>query len=488
MKRKSIVSVVITAVLVMTMLAGCGGAGKGSESSASKASESSASSAAAESTVAESASAESTAAESTSAESVAAESASEESASADKAEESAATGEVIKIGYVNPTTGPLAGNGEGCDWVVKQIESYVNDTLGGIEVDGAKSNIDVIVYDSASDQATCAEMADKLCVEDEVDLIIAIQTPETVIPVEAKAEQYEVPCVGIQAPVNPCAFASDDHLWTVHAFWTIEKVYEQHKALWEAAGYAPNTGAKVGIAFANDSDGSAWYQIFTENLEKDGYVLVDPGQYPSGTDDFSNIVKKYKDEDIDILAGTNIPPDFNNLYTQMIAADVEVGCITMGKCCLLPGDVAALGDMVEGIMSEVWWAPNYPYTSGLTGISCADLGAAYLEDNGGVMPQPAGYAYAALELAVQAFTNAGTTDKAAVMEALRALDVETIVGPIKYDKEMNGLAYGDTVIAGGQWQKGEDGTWNLVVIDATTYPELEVAITGEYIEGNATIK
>ena len=488
MKRKSIIGVVIAAVLVMTTLAGCSGgaADKGSESSsAGKGSESTStveSSSAAESTSAEEA------AESTSAEEAAESTSAEKEAESSSAAESAATGEVLKIGYVNPTTGPLAGNGEGCDWVVKQIESYVNDTLGGIEVDGEKSPIKVIVYDSASDQATCAEMADKLCVEDEVDLMVAIQTPETVIPVEAKAEQYGIPCVGIQAPVNPCAFASDEHQWTAHAFWTIENVYEQHKALWQAAGYEPNTGAKVGIAFANDSDGSAWYQIFTENLEKDGYVLVDPGQYPSGTDDFSNIVKKYKDEDIDILAGTNIPPDFNNLYTQMIAADVEVGCVTMGKCCLLPGDVAALGDMVEGIMSEVWWAPNYPYTSGLTGVSCADLGAAYQEDNGGVMPQPAGYAYAALELAVHAFTEAGTRDKEAVMTALKGLDVETIVGPIKYDKEMNGLAYGDTVIAGGQWQKGEDGTWNLVVIDATTYPELEVAITGEYIEGNATIK
>ena len=172
----------------------------------------------------------------------------------------------------------------------------------------------------------------------------------------------------------------------------------------------------------------------------------------------------------------------------MIAADVEVGCITMGKCCLLPGDVAALGDNVQGIMSEVWWAPNYPYTSGLTGITCEEIGAKYLADNGGVMPQPAGYAYAALELAVQAFINAGTTDKEAVFAALKALDVETIVGPIKYDKEMNGLIYGDTVIAGGQWQKDENGVWQLVVIDATTYPELSVAITGQYIPGNATNK
>jgi len=401
----------------------------------------------------------------------------------------AATGETIKIGYVNPTTGALAGNGEGCAWVVSQIENYVNNELGGIEVDGEKSPIKVIVYDSTSDQQTAADMASKLCVEDEVDLLIAIQTPETAIPVEAQAEINEVPCIGIQAPVDPCAMASDTHDWTVHAFWTIDNIYEAHKALWTAAGFGPGSGAKIGLAFANDADGTAWHDTFVVKLAADGYQVVDPGQYPSLTDDFSNVVKAFKDANIDILAGTNIPPDFSNLFTQMQAAGVQVKAITMGKCCLLPGDVAALGDNVQGILSEVWWSPLYPYVSGLTGVDCATLGAAYLADNGGVMPQPAGYAYAALELAVQALQKAGTTDKAKVMEAIRALDVETIVGPIKYDKEMNGLQYSDTVVAGGQWQKNaETGEWELVVIDASLYPELQGAVTGSYIAGNATQK
>ena len=397
-------------------------------------------------------------------------------------------GGVIKIGYVNPTTGALAGNGEGVNWLVAEIENYVNNTLGGIEVDGTKKTIDVIVYDSGSDSAKCGELAAKLCDEDEVDMIIAIQTPETVIPVVNTAENYDVPCIAIQAPVNPVAgnLAVAEGEWTVHAFWTIEKVYEQYKALWAAAGYLPNTGAKVGIAFANDADGSAWYDIFKANLDKDGYVLVDPGKYPSLTNDFSNVVNKFKEEDIDILAGTNIPPDFATLYTQLIAAGVEVGCVTMGKCCLLEGDINSLEGLGEGIMTEVWWAPTNPFTSALTGISAADLGAKYSADNEGrAMPQPAAYGYAALELAVQAFQKAGTTDKAKVVEAMRALDTETVVGPIKYDQKMGGLTYGDTVIAGGQWQM-EDGKLTLKVIDNTVYPI--VPKTGDYKEGNATNK
>ncbi len=398
-----------------------------------------------------------------------------------------AEGGVIKIGYVNPYTGALAGNGEGCDWVVAEIENYVNTTMGGIDMNGAKYTIDVITYDSKSDSNTCGEMAQKLCDEDEVDMIIAIQTPETVIPVMNTAEAYGVPCIAIQAPVNPVAGnLSGSGEWTVHAFWTIEKVYEQYKALWAAAGYLPNTGVKVGLAFANDADGSAWHSVFSGNLEKDGYELVDPGQYPSGTTDFTNIVNTYKAEDIDILAGTNIPPDFLNLYTQVIAAGIEVGCVSMGKCCLLEGDIGVLGENGEGIMTEVWWAPTNPYTSALTGVSCEALGAKYSTDNEGRnMPQPAGYAYAALELAVQAFQKAGTTDKAAVAEAMRALDTTTIVGPIKYDQKMGNLTYSDTVIGGGQWQM-IDGKLTLKVIDNTVYPE--VPTTGAYVAGNATTK
>ena len=162
----------------------------------------------------------------------------------------------------------------------------------------------------------------------------------------------------------------------------------------------------------------------------------------------------------------------------------------MGKCCLLPGDVSVLENdtqgLAQGIMTEVWWTPNYPFSSALTGVTSAELGAAYLADNGGDMPQPAGYAYAALEIAVNALMNAGTSDPEAIRDALAATDLDTIVGPIKYDQDMQGLKYGDTVIAGGQWQLQDDGTEKLVVIDNTVYDV--IAVEGEYVAGNATNK
>ena len=391
--------------------------------------------------------------------------------------------DTIKIGYVNPTTGALAGNGEGCDWVVKQFTEFVN--AHPITVDGKQKTFEIIVYDSASDQNTCSEMTQKLIEEDQVDLIIAIQTPNTVIPVAQVAERYGVPCIATQSPVDPLANSLDNFNWTYNAFYTLDQVYESQRALWTIAGHAPHTDAKVGLLFANDADGTAWHDIFVRRLAEDGYVVVDPGQYPSHTTDFTSVANRFKTDEIDIIAGTNIPPDFMNAYHAIIGAGVQVDCVTMGKCCLLASDVEALGDLADGIMTQVWWAPTNPFVSELTGMSCEEIDKAYAADhNGRTMPQPAAYAYAALELAVHTFKAAGTTKREAVRDAIGSLDVMTLIGPVKYDQKMRGLPFSYTVLCGGQWQR-ENGELVLRIIDNSLYPE--IPLTGSYVPVNATL-
>jgi len=78
------------------------------------------------------------------------------------------------------------------------------------------------------------------------------------------------------------------------------------------------------------------------------------------------------------------------------------------------------------------------------------------------------------------------SDPEAIRDALAATELDTIVGPVKYDKELMGLHYGDTVIAGGQWQLQEDGTEKLVVIDNSVYDV--ISVEGDYVDGNATKK
>ena len=389
---------------------------------------------------------------------------------------------VVKIGYVNPTTGALSGNGEGYDWVIDQIYEYIRENP--VLVHGRKADVQIIVYDSRSNPELCMQLAERLVLDDKVDLLIAAQTPETVIPVTSVAEKYKVPCVAIQAPVDPLAHARDSYEWTYHAFWTIDKIYECYRGLWTKAGFPPNSGAKVGTLFANDADGNAWHAIFVRRAKEDGYVVVDPGQYLVGNRDFSLIAKIFAREKVNILTGTNIPPDFLSALAAFKAEHVVFDCITMGKCCLMQSDVSAFGEAAIGLMSEIWWDTEADYVSDLTGTSSVALNEAYAKENfGKKMPQPAGYAYAALELAVHTIKTAASRDKKKLLEALAHLDVNTIIGPVCYNQQMGGLHYSETVVAGGQW-KLENGELVLRVVDNSVYPSVKV--TADYESGNVT--
>jgi branched-chain amino acid transport system substrate-binding protein len=390
----------------------------------------------------------------------------------------AASDKTIKIGIVNPTTGKLAGFGEGCPWTENQIVDYVNKSLGGITVDGKKLPIQIIVYHSTSDTTVCAEMAQKLCEQDKVNLIIARHTPETVNPVAAVAERYGVPCVAIEGPVDAVAGAGP-YKNTYHAFWTLDMMYDQYKALWTKAGFGPGKGYKIGVAFANDADGTAWYGVFTKKLVADGYKLVDPGQYPDSTTDFTSIIKTFKDANIDILTGTNINPNFHDLWSQALQAGLNPKVVTMGKADLLQSDAEAIGKKImNGVMTEVWWSPTHPYTSDLTKMTPAKLAEQYKKESGKEITQPMGYKYASMEIAVAALTKAASLKPDAIVKALAGLSINTIVGPIKYDKQymikgQNYLSYSQTPLCGGQWQyDAATDTLKLVIIDNTLFPNI----------------
>ena len=349
-----------------------------------------------------------------------------------------------------------------------------NEELGGIYFEDydKKLPIEIVVYDSSSDTTKTAEMAQKLIEEDKVDLIIARHTPETVNPVSAVAERYGVPCVAIEAPVDAW-LAAGPYEWTYHSFWTLDLMYELYSDMWKTAGFGP--GTKIGIAFANDADGTAWAQIFRERIAADGFILVDPGQYPAFTSDYSDIIRKFIAEDVDILCGTNITPDFAGLWLQSKQLGFEPKMVTMGKAYLLESDAYAVGaELMDGLCAEVWWSPEHPYNSALTGMTPTELTDLYFTATGKNITQPMGYKYASMELAVAALQNAANLDRESILAGIAAIDVETIVGPIKYNDDNWSL----TPLAGGQWQRQEDGTLKLVIINNSVNPE--VPLTGEY--------
>ena len=115
--------------------------------------------------------------------------------------------------------------------------------------------------------------------------------------------------------------------------------------------------------------------------------------------------------------------------------------------------------------SEVWWSPSHPFKSSLTGQSSAQLAAAYEQATHKQWTQPLGYAHALFEVAAAVLAHAhDVTSHASVRDAILAVNVPTIVGPVQWGHgPVKNVA--KTPLVGGQWQHGKRTKYDLVIVD-----------------------
>jgi branched-chain amino acid transport system substrate-binding protein len=394
---------------------------------------------------------------------------------------SAAAGRPIKIGYVSPKTGALAPFAEADDYIFEGIQAALS---GGVVNAGTAYPIEIVPKDSASDPNRAAEVAGELITDDAVDLVLVASTPETTNPVADQCEANGMPCISSVAPWQPYFFGRQPNVapadaqpfeWTYHFFWGLEDIIAVFLAMWPAV----ETNKVVGALWPNDGDGNAWSSPdvgFPPAFEEGGYTLVDPGRYENGTTDFSAQINAFKQAGVEIVTGVPIPPDWTTFWTQAAQQDFHPKIASVGKALLFPASVDALGDIGEGMSTEVWWSPSHPFSSSLTGASAKDLADGYTTATSRQWTQPIGFAHAMFEVAADVLSRAASVDdKAAIRDAITQTSLETIVGPISW---ANGPTpnVAKTPLVGGQWKKGTgDFAYDLVIVNNEGQPDIPVA-------------
>jgi branched-chain amino acid transport system substrate-binding protein len=393
-----------------------------------------------------------------------------------------AQGPAIKLGYVSPQTGPLAGFGEADTFILDGVRAALKD---GLMIGGTAHAVEILVKDSQSDPNRAATVAGDLITGSEVDLILATGTPETTNPVADQAEANGVPAITSVAPWQPYFFGrkgdpEKPFKWTYHFFWGLEDIITVFTNLWAEVP----TNKVVGALWPNDGDGNAWgdpKQGFPPALEKAGYTVVDPGRYQNQTDDFSSQISKFKAAKAEIVTGVPIPPDFTTFWKQAAQQGFHPKVASVGKALLFPSSVDALGDLGEGLSTEVWWSPSHPFTSSLTQASAKQLADDYTKTTGKPWTQPIGFVHALFEVAADALKRAGgPSDKQAVADAIKATKLDTIVGPLDWSAgPVPNVA--KTPLVGGQWRRGSGGAYELVIVNNKTAPQIPAAGTIEPI-------
>lgn len=384
-------------------------------------------------------------------------------------------GRTIKIGYVSPQTGPIAGFGEADNFILSGVREVFAD---GISVAGVKHPVEILVKDSQSDPNRAAEVAADLILKDSIDLMVVASTPETTNPVGDQCEVNGVPCISTVAPWQPWYFRNpnvpqEGYKWTYHFFWGLEDIIAVFLSIWDSL----DTNKVVGGMWPNDGDGLAWSSRevgFPPALDSKGYKVVDPGRYENLKDDFSAELSMFKDQQVQIVTGVMLPPDLGTFLVQASQQGFIPKAMTVGKAALFPSSVEAIGGgLGDGLTTEIWWSPSHPFKSSLTGASAKELAETYQKDTNKQWTQPIGFAHALFEVAADTLKRTpDIDDKAAIRDALKATELDTIVGRLSW---ANGPVpnVAKTPLVGGQWGKGTDFPFELTIIHSD-YPDIQV--------------
>ncbi len=393
-----------------------------------------------------------------------------------------AQGAKIRIGYVSPQSGPLAGFAESDAY---NIESFLATSVG--------KNFEVIVKDSQSDPNRAAAVAKELIVDDEVNLMIVASTPETTNPVATTCEAEGVPVISTKAPWQPWFIGQqgnpgDPASWkpfnfAFHYFWGQEDLVAVHLNMWNQIA----TNKKIAGLFPNDADGNALGDPklgLPAGYAAQGYSMVDPGRYQNLSDDFSAQITAFKEAGCELVTGVVIPPDFTTFWNQAKQQGFNPKVCSVAKAILFPQSVEALGEAGHNLSCEVWWSAQHPFKSSLTGQSAGDLAADFTAKTKRPWTQPIGFIHSLFEVASNVMARVSdVTNAEAVAAAISATDIETMVGKVAWNGEgVPDFAKANvtkTPLVGGQWRRNADGTFALVIVDNKSAPAIPAAGTME---------
>lgn len=365
----------------------------------------------------------------------------------------------LRIGFISPRTGPLAGFGEADGYVLELARKAVKD---GLTIAGKKYAVEILDRDTQSDPARASQLAKSLINSDKVDLILVTSAPETVNPVSDACEAAGVPCLSTVMPWEAWYFGRgakpgqpSPYKWSFHFSFGVNEFLNCYISQWDKV---PNN-KKVAALLPNDADGNAIRGSLAPALAKAGFTIVDAGPYETGTTDFSAQIAKFRAEKCELFATFPIPPDFATFWRQAAQQGLnkQMKIVQVAKTGLFPSTVEALGPLGFNLSSGCYWHKSFPYKSSLTGVTGAQLCDGYEASAKKQWNQQLGASLSLIDLGVEALkASQNPKDKAAVAKAMSTLKATTMVGTIDFTKgPVPNVA--TSVLIGTQWVKAPAG-------------------------------
>jgi len=336
-----------------------------------------------------------------------------------------ATVGTIKIGAALSESGKFSVEGKDSRQGYDTWAKWVNEDYGGIQMPDGRYDVEIIYYDDESDVETASNLTQKLIDDDGVDFLLGPYSSGLTTGASAIAEANDMLMVEGNGTSNAMFERGFENLYLVA---TIASDYTKSGIEAFAA-----QGAKTAVlAYEDTSFPTAVANGAIEHLAANGIELLATETYPKDPSDLTPIIQKFKDLEPDVFIGGGHYIDavlFVNAANET-GFDPSGMLITVGPSN--PKLTDELGDDVFGVVGPTQWEATMAYEGEWFGTA-GDYAARY-EGYWGEPPvyQSASATASALALHI-AIEQAGSTETAAVRDALNAMDVTTFYGPIKFD-------------------------------------------------------
>ncbi|HVW67345.1 MAG TPA: ABC transporter substrate-binding protein [Steroidobacteraceae bacterium] len=381
----------------------------------------------------------------------------------------------IRIGYITALSGVRANFGEADLWTLGRIRSALKD---GLVIGGKRYAVEIVVRDNESDPNRSATVSGDLLLREGVDLLL-IQDGDALYPAAPLCDVYGIPAISTMMPWQAFVFGRGStpergFPFTFHFFWGADDVIRNFIGMWDTM----KTNRTVGTFYFDNPPGRSFADSaagMPAAMRRHAYRELDAGFYKMSTDDFSNQVALFRAGAAQIVSGFVFADHFTTFWKQALQSGYRPQICTVAAAFLFPSALQALGAAGDGMSTEVWWTPNFPFESSITGQSARELAHDWESSTGKQWTQPLGYGHSLWEVALAALRAAGDPkDRLAVRDALTRLSHHTIIGPVDFrGSPIRNVAR--THLVGGQWRRTAGGRYpfELRVVHNESAPEIE---------------
>lgn len=345
----------------------------------------------------------------------------------------------VRVGYSMSRTGPWTGGAQ-----VSQEPNYLLwaeqvNAAGGLDVKGAKRQVQLISSDDRSEVETVIRTYEKLMGSDKVDLILPPWGSNANFALAPLANRMGYPML---APTALSRKLIDMNL--PFFFSLLQQPDRMMGALVDML--VANNVKTVAIVYMDDLFGLENFAALNNALKKTSIQVVERKSYPLGVKDLSPVLRALKEQNPDAFIGITYPPDtiLASKQSKEVGFNPKFFYASVGTAFQLYKNVMTPAG-AEGVLGMGSWNAK-------TSPGAKAYFEAHTKKFGGKEPDrwASGHCWAGLEILTAAVKNVGL-DRKALRDYVAKTTHKTIIGDVKFTGSENTATPGTV----GQWQNGE---------------------------------